>query len=391
MIRMRQISFAGSLLTLSAVLAVAGCATQEEQMSETTIRVESFGQLQDGSPVDLYTVTNAAGAEMRVTNYGGIIVSLRMPDADGNLEDIVLGYDSLAGYVRQNPYFGAIIGRYGNRIANGTFELDGETYNLATNDGSNHLHGGIKGFDKVVWAAESFENATGSGIIFSYTSPDGEEGYPGTLDATVTYTLTDENELIFNYMASTDKATPVNLTQHTYFNLAGEGEGDILSHVLQLNADAFTPVDETLIPTGELRPVENTPFDFREPTAIGARIESDTEQIRFGLGYDHNFVLRREGASEDSLVLAASVYEPSSGRLMEVFTTEPGVQFYSGNFLDGSIVGKAGTAYARRTGFCLETQHYPNSPNEPSFPSTILRPGEEYHTRTVYRFSVAER
>lgn len=375
-----------------ALLLASGCQPNQpenqQQAAPSPTEPQPFGQTPEGTPVDLYTLTNANGVEVRATTYGGIIVSLRVPDKDGQLEDIVLGYDALAGYLDETPYFGAIIGRYGNRIAKAQFTLDGETYQLAANNGPNHLHGGVKGFDKVVWQAEPFKNETGVGLAFTYTSPDGEEGYPGTLNAKVTYTLTDDDELIFDYEATTDKATPVNLTQHTYFNLAGNGEGDILDHALMIHADAFTPVDATLIPTGELRPVDGTPFDFRQPTPIGARIDEDTEQIRFGPGYDHNFVLKREDAAADSLVLAARVTEPKSGRVMEVYTTEPGLQFYSGNFLDGSITGKNGVVYAHRTGFCLETQHFPDSPNKPDFPSTILRPGETYRSRTIYKFSV---
>ncbi|HEX6070969.1 MAG TPA: aldose epimerase family protein [Longimicrobiaceae bacterium] len=344
-----------------------------------------FGVTPDGQQVTQYTVTNANGVEMKVINYGGIISSLRVPDREGNLEDVVLGFESLDGYVAEHPYFGAIIGRYGNRIAGGRFTLDGQTYQLPLNNGPNSLHGGEKGFDKVVWAAEPFENERGKGLIFTYTSPDGEEGYPGTLQARVTYTLTDANELIFDYHATTDKATPVNLTQHTYFNLAGDGAGSILNHEMMLNASRFTPVDSTLIPTGDLRDVEGTPFDFRQPTPLGARIDQDDEQLRFGIGYDHNFVIDR--AEGDSLSLAARVYEPTSGRVMEVLTTEPAVQLYTGNFLDGSLTGKNGTVYEHRTGFCLETQHFPDSPNQPAFPSTILQPGEEYRSTTVYRFS----
>ncbi|HMB94237.1 MAG TPA: aldose epimerase family protein [Rhodothermales bacterium] len=382
-----------SLLILLALLLIAGCTAQEEQQEDplpeatTSNTPQPFGQTEEGTPVQLYTLTNANGVEARVTNYGGIIVSLRIPDAQGQLEDVVLGYDSLASYLDETPYFGAIIGRYGNRIGGAQFVLDDSTYTLEANNGPNHLHGGVKGFDKVVWDAEPFEDERGTGLIFTYTSPDGQEGYPGTLNATVTYILTDDNELIFDYEATTDKATPVNLTQHTYFNLAGDGSGDILDHEMMINAETFTPVDSTLIPTGELRPVEGTPFDFRQPTAIGARIDADNEQIRFGPGYDHNFVLKRENASADSLALAARVTEPTSGRVMEIFTTEPGIQFYSGNFLDGSLTGKGGMAYEYRTGFCLETQHFPDSPNKPDFPSTILRPGETYHSCTVYKFS----
>jgi aldose 1-epimerase len=347
---------------------------------------QAFGQTADGVAVELYTLTNPDGIEVRAISYGGIILSLKVPDREGKLGDVVLGYDALDGYLKASPYFGSIIGRYGNRIAGGKFSLDGKPYTLATNNGKNALHGGVKGFDKVVWQAEPLEQDDRVGVVFSYTSPDGEEGYPGTLQATVTYALTDANELVFEYQAVTDKATPVNLTQHSYFNLAGDGSGDVLGHELMLNASRFTPVDSTLIPTGELRGVEGTPFDFRTPTAIGARIAANDEQIRFGGGYDHNVVLDREGA--DGLVLAARVYEPTSGRVMEVRTTEPGVQFYSGNFLDGSITGKGGHVYEHRTGFCLETQHYPDSPNKPDFPSTILRPGETYRSRTMYAFSV---
>lgn len=371
-------------------LLVVGCTDSEPVTTNTAVTEQSFGQTPEGQEVKLYTIRNEGGIEMQVTNYGGIITSLLVPDADGNVEDIVLGFDSLSGYLEGHPYFGAIIGRYGNRIAGGQFTLDGETYTLAKNDGPNHLHGGLKGFDKVVWNAEPFETSDGVGIVFTYTSPDGEEGYPGTLAAQVTYTLTSDNELIFDYNATPDKATPINLTQHTYFNLAGHDAGDILDHVLMINADAFTPVDATLIPTGEIRSVEGTPFDFREPTPIGQRIDADDEQIRFGGGYDHNFVLNRSETGGQAEVLAARVHEPTSGRVMEVYTTEPGVQFYSGNFLDGTLTGKNGTAYVKRSGFCLETQHFPDSPNKPDFPSTILRPGETYQSRTIYRFSVQE-
>jgi aldose 1-epimerase len=335
--------------------------------------------------VDLFTLTNVNGMEVRAMTYGGIIVSLRVPDRDGKLGDVVLGYDTLDGYLKVSPYFGAIIGRYGNRIAHGKFTLDGEPYQLATNDGPNALHGGLKGFDKVVWHGEPFQKKEGVGVVFTYTSPDGEEGYPGKLDATVTYTLTDANTLAFDYRAVTDKPTPVNLTQHTYFNLAGAAAGDILSHELMLKASQFTPIDSTLIPTGEMRAVAGTPFDFTTPHAIGERIGAQDEQLRFGGGYDHNFVLDRNDTG--SLSLAARVYEPTTGRVMEVSTTEPGIQFYSGNFLDGSITGKARHVYKHRSGFCLETQHYPDSPNKPDFPSTILRPGQEYRSRTVYAFS----
>lgn len=375
-------------LLFMLLLALSACGPDAETTPpRESVVAAPFGTV-GGTNVDVYTIRNRNGIEMRVTNYGGIILSLLTPDRDGNLEDVVLGYDDLQGYLDETPYFGALIGRYGNRIDEGTFTLDGETYTLATNNGPNHLHGGVQGFDKVVWNAEPFERADASGLVLTYTSPDGEEGYPGTLQAKVTYTLTDDDRLIFDYEATTDKATPVNLTQHTYFNLKGEGGGDILDHIVMINADRFTPVDSTLIPTGELAPVRGTPFDFTEPTPIGSRIEADDEQLRFGLGYDHNFVLNRAGGS-DELALAAQVYEPESGRLMEVRTTEPGVQFYTGNFLDGSLTGKDGRVYAHRTGFCLETQHFPDSPNQPNFPSTILQPGDTYTSRTVYTFSAS--
>ncbi len=368
------------LVATMFILALAACSTPTPQAEAVTER--PFGQLPGGEAATLYTVTNANGVQMQVTNYGGIITSLRVPDRDGNLADVVLGYDSLASYLDETPYFGALIGRYGNRIAGGRFTLDDTTYTLALNNGPNTLHGGEKGFDKRLWDAQPFSTDSTAGIVFTRRSPAGEEGYPGNLDARVTYTLTNDNRLIFDYEATTDRATPVNLTQHSYFNLAGGG--DILGHELMINADAFTPVDSTLIPTGEIRPVENTPFDFRQPTAIGARIDADDEQIRFGPGYDHNFVLNGQPGE---MKIAARVYEPTTGRVLEIRTTEPGLQFYSGNFLDGTLVGKGGTAYQYRTGIALETQHFPDSPNQAAFPSTILRPGETYQSRTVYSFS----
>lgn len=348
------------------------------------VKKEAFGTTRDGKAVDLYTLTNAHGLEVRAMTYGGIIISLRVPDAGGAFDDIVLGINSLEGYLAGHPFFGTIVGRYGNRIAKAKFTLDGVEYKLAVNNGPNSLHGGLKGFDKVVWQAQSFESQDGVGVIFTYTSADGEEGYPGNLAVKVTYTLTDRSELIFDYHATTDKATPVNLTQHTYFNLAGAGKGDVLGHVMMINADRFTPVDATLIPLGELGSVAGTPLDFRQPTAIGARIEQKDEQLVLGGGYDHNFVLNRKGPG---LALAARVLEPSTGRVLEVQTTEPGVQFYTGNFLDGTVTGKGGHVYRRRYGFCLETQHFPDSPNQPNFPSTILRPGQTYDSRTVFKFS----
>src|SRR5438067_11606165 len=355
------------LLSLSSILAGAPSEAREKPV----IKKEAFGNTSDG-PVDVYTIANSHGMEVRVTNYGGIIVLLRVPDKKGMPGDVVLGYDNLDGYLKNSPYFGAIVGRHGNRIANGKFTLDGVDYHLAKNNGPNSLHGGLKGFDKVIWHAEPFTNKEGSGLVLTYTSKEGEEGYPGNLKIKITYTVTDQNELQIDYEATTDKATPVNLTNHSYFNLAGQGNGDILKHEVEINADRFTPVDATLVPTGELREVKGTPLDFRKPTAIGARINTDDEQMKFGKGYDHNFVLNGKGKGPH---LAARVHEPTSGRVMEVWTTEPGVQFYTGNFLDGSNKGKGGKVYKHRYGFCLETQHFPDSPNQPKFPSTVLKPG----------------
>lgn len=350
-----------------------------------TITRHRFGQTAEGIPVDLFTLTNRNGVEVKITNYGGIVVSLKVPDRNGTLGDVVLGYDTLEGYLKDNrPYFGAIIGRYANRIAKGRFTLDGREYRLAQNDGDNHLHGGIKGFDKVVWKARPVKNRQGVGVRLTYRSRDGEEGYPGTVSVTVTYTLTDANELRIDYVATTTKKTILNLTHHSYFNLAGTG--DILEHRLWINADRFTPVDRTLIPTGEIRSVKGTPLDFTRPTPIGARIEEQDEQLLFGHGYDHNWVLNK---SDASLTLAARVKEPRTGRVLEVYTTEPGLQFYSGNFLDGSITGKANRVYGRRAGFCLEAQHFPDSPNKPHFPSVVLAPGQQYRQTTVYKFSVS--
>ena len=344
---------------------------------------EFFGTTPDGAAAELFTIVNAAGVTLKATNYGGIIVSLLVHDRAGRLDDVVLGYETLDGYFTDSPYFGAIIGRYANRVRDGRFTLDGRTYGLARNDGPNHLHGGVRGFDKVLWRAAPFRASEGAGVRFTYASADGEEGYPGMLQAGVTYTLTDGNELIFDYRATADKPTPVNLTQHSYFNLAGGGR-DILDHRLTIDADRFTPVDPTMIPTGELRSVAGTPFNFRRVRAIGAHIDEADEQIRLGRGYDHNFVLNNSGSGP---VGAAAVCDPESGRAMEISTTEPGLQFYSGNLLDGTITGKGGQVYNRHQGFCLETQHFPDSPNQPAFPSTILRPGEEYRSRSVYRFT----
>ena len=316
-------------------------------------------------------------------NYGGTVVSLKVPDRKGKLGDVVLGFDDLDGYIKESPYFGALIGRFGNRIGKGSFTLGGRHYSLAKNDGENHLHGGVKGFDKVVWKAEPVRKDGDVGLSLTYLSKDGEEGYPGNLSVKVVYLWTRDNQLKIDYSATTDKETVVNLTHHSYFNLAGEG--DILGHRLWINADRFTPVDKGLIPTGELRSVKGTPMDFTREAAIGARIGQKDEQLKFGKGYDHNWVLNRKG---EGLERAASLFDPGSGRVMEVYTTEPGLQFYSGNVLDGTLRGKAGRVYKRRTGLCLETQHFPDSPNKPGFPSVGLQPGEKYSTSTVYKFSV---
>ncbi|MFZ6011403.1 MAG: aldose epimerase family protein [Bacteroidota bacterium] len=356
-----------------------------ETRSITGVKKDLFGKMPDGTDIFLFTLTNRAGVTMRVTNYGGIIVSLMVPDKTGKFEDVVLGYDSLTDYVQRNRFFGALIGRYGNRIAGGKFQLDGTAYQLAQNNFGNHLHGGPRGFDKVVWAIEELPSAEGVALKLSYLSKDGEENYPGNLRAEVTYTLTHNDELKLDYRAVTDKTTIVNLTQHTYFNLNGNTKADILQHELTLNADKFVPVDQTLIPTGELKNVADTPFDFKTPHTIGSRIDTKDQQLEFGAGYDHCWVLRE---SEDTLKHAATLYEPTSGRVMTVHTTEPGIQFYSGNFLDGSLVGKYDVAYKKRYGLCLETEHFPDSPNHNTFPSVVLRAGEVYTTRSVYAFSV---
>jgi aldose 1-epimerase len=345
------------------------------------IKKEPFGNMADGTPVDLYTLTNANSLQVKITTYGGAVVSLLVPDRDGKLDDVVLGFKTLEEYVEKSPFFGCITGRYANRIAKGKFTLNGAAYTLAQNDGPNHLHGGVKGFDKVVWSAQEKSD---DGLELTYLSKDGEEGYPGNLSVEVTYTLTNDDELRIDYLATSDEDTVINLTNHTYFNLADGGAGDILGHELMINADRFTPVDATQIPTGELRSVAATPMDFLHMMAIGARIGQDDEQLRLGLGYDHNWVLN---SSDGTLALAAKVQEPTTGRVMQVYTTEPGIQFYSGNFLNGTIAGKGGKVYHKRHGLCLETQHFPDSPNQPSFPSTVLKPGETYQTTTIYRFA----
>ncbi|MES2163609.1 MAG: aldose epimerase family protein [Pseudomonadota bacterium] len=349
-------------------------------MSQPTITTSAFGP-----EATLYTLTNANGMIVKISDLGGVITEIHVPDRDGQLADVCLGFDDAAAYLGESHYLGALIGRYGNRIANGRFTLGGETYQLNVNNGVNHLHGGLDGFHRRMWEAETFATPKSAGLILSYLSADGEQGYPGNLEVTVIYELRNNNELRIAFHAITDKATPVNLTNHAYFNLAGKG--DILSHELTIAADAYTPVDSGLIPTGELPAVAGTPFDFRTPHAIGARINEDDEQLRHGAGYDHNFVLNK--SAPGALELAARVRDPSSGRVLEVLTQEPGVQFYCGNFLHDGMGGK-GRIFSHRSGFCLEPQHYPDSPNRPEFPSTILRPGEEYTTVMSYRFSVED-
>src|SRR5689334_9806636 len=353
--------------------------------AQTSITHKPFGKTTDGQSVDLYTLRNRRGMEARITNYGGIVVSLTTPDRNGKMADVVLGYNDLDTYMKPPfPYFGAIIGRYGNRIAKGRFTLNGVEYKLAVNNGENSLHGGLKGFDIQVWTASERNTAAGPALVLSYLSKDGEEGYPGNLRVTVVYTLTNNNELRIDYTATTDKDIVLNLTHHSYFNLAGEGNGDILQHNLVLRADSFIPTDAESIPTGEIRNVAGTPFDFRKANTIGERINNDDEQLKFGNGYDHTWVI---DGPMGKLRPAAVVYERTSGCEMKVWTTEPGVQFYTGNFLDAAIIGKSGKPYPRRSGFCLETQHYPDSPNEPKFPTTTLRKGATYHSTTIYRFS----
>lgn len=342
------------------------------------VQKQVYGKLPDGRPVDLYTLTNAAGMRVQLINYGAITVSVEVPDRSGKLTDVTLGYDTLAGWLDNKPYFGATIGRYANRIARGQFTLDGKTYTLARNNGANHLHGGIRGFDKVLWNAEPVQTPESAGVRFTYLSRDGEEGYPGNLSVTALYSLNDDNEFKVEFSATTDKPTVVNLAHHTYWNLAGAAAGDILGHELMLNADHFTPVDEDLIPTGQIASVAGTPMDFTRPTPIGARI------AQVAGGYDHNYVLRKQAGQ---VALAARVYEPQSGRVLEIYTDQPGIQFYSGNFLDGTVRGKGGVAYQKHHGFCLETQHYPDSPNRPEFPSVVLRPGETYKHVMIHKFS----
>ncbi len=363
-----------------AGLTLAACGNNTETGAPAVMKKASWGKLPDGRDVDLFTLSNGKGMEASIMNYGGVVVTLKPADKNGpGTTDVVLGFDAFEPYIKNPSYFGALIGRYGNRIGHGAFKLDGVTYHVPKNDNDNSLHGGTDGFNKKLWTAREMPN----GIELTYLSKDGEEGYPGNLTSKVTYTLTADNGLRIDYSAATDKDTVLNLTNHSYFNLAGQGQGDILGHEIMIEADRFTPVDAGLIPTGELKPVDGTPFDFRKSSVIGARINDDDQQLKLGKGYDHNFVLNRKGGSVE---LAARVRDPKSGRVMEVLTDQPGIQFYTGNFLDGTLRGKGGIAYQQRYAFCLETQHFPDSPNKPSFPSTELKPGQEYKTTTIYRF-----
>jgi aldose 1-epimerase len=375
------------------LLAVTGACTSgkqpasETESHETGIKRSVFGKMPDGQEVNLYTLTNSDGMQVAITNYGGRIVSIMAPDRNGKMADVVLGFDNLQGYLDTHTYFGALIGRYANRIGGAKFTLDGKVYHLPVNNGPNSLHGGIKGFDQKVWTAKEIPGDEPA-LELTYFSKDGEEGYPGNLHAKVVYTLTKDNSVKIDYSATTDKDTVINMTNHSYFNLAGEGNGNILKQVLYINSDEITPVDATQIPTGKIMKVDGTPFDFRKPTAIGARINEDNQQLKNGKGYDINYILNRKGPG---LELAARAYDPESGRELEVYTTEPGIQLYSGNFLDGSVHGKGGVAYDMRSAFCLETQHYPDSPNHPSFPTTELKPGQTFHQVTVFKFTTTSK
>jgi aldose 1-epimerase len=371
----RPVALMGAIACAAILMATTANAGNIEK--------RDFGKLPDGTPVVEYTLTNGKNMSVGVINYGGIITSIKVPDRDGKIDNVVLGFRDMDSYVSKNPYFGVIAGRYANRIANAKFMLDGKEYTLAANNGPNSLHGGVKGFDKHIWQVKEVPGGDSVGLELAYRSPDGEEGYPGNLDAKVTYTLTDKNEFRIDYAATTDKATVINLTSHSYFNLAGNGSGTVLDHKLTINADKYTPVDPTSIPTG-IASVEGTPFDFRQPTRIGDRIRDGDQQLIYGRGYDHNWVLSR--SNDGSLALAARLEDAKTGRILEISTTEPGIQFYTGNFLDGTLVGSAGKMYRQGDGLCLETQHFPDSPNHPDFPSTVLKPGETYKTSTVHRF-----
>jgi aldose 1-epimerase len=386
----RRVAVVVGLVMMLGVVPETPSLAQPEQSrrGEPTITSQPWGEV-DGQSVDLFTLRNGRGMTVRITNYGGIIQSIEVPDRRGRTANVALGFDNLDDYVTSSPYFGCITGRYANRIAGGRFTLEGQTYQLAQNNGVNHLHGGNVGFDKRVWEATPFEGRGSVGLRLTYVSPAGEENYPGTLTTEVTYTVTRDGEIRVRYQATTDAPTIVNLTNHSYINLAGEGTGTIEDHVLELEASRYTPVDDTLIPTGELAPVAGTPFDFTRPHAVGERLRSSHEQIVIGQGYDHNFVLDRPSSDDTSLIRAARVTDPHSGRVLEIRTTEPGIQFYSGNFLDGTLVGTSGRVYRQTDGFALETQHFPDSPNQPDFPTTALYPGDTYDTTTVYRFDVA--
>ena len=367
------------------LLSLVISCTVADKKEPVLIDSENFTDVVDGQEVKLFTLQNINGLVTQITNYGGRVVSLWAPDSNGDYEDIVLGYESMEGYLNSNEiYYGALIGRYGNRIGGGEFVLNDTVYSLAQNDAENTLHGGVKGFNDVVFEAEKPDAQT---LVLTYTSPHMEEGFPGNLEVKVQYQLTDDNELKIEYWATTDRPTPVNLTHHSFFNLKGAGDGTINDHLLMINADYYTPVDESLIPTGEIAPVKGTPMDFRELTRIGERLGEEFQQLEFGKGYDHNWVLND---AENGLTYAAKVVEPNSGRTLEVYTNEPGMQFYGGNFLDGSDTGKYGENYQYRGAFCLETQHFPDSPNKAEFPSTILNPGEEYYSVCVYEFGVEE-
>ncbi|MDE3135270.1 MAG: galactose mutarotase [Acidobacteriota bacterium] len=370
---------------LAAVAAVTITTPRLRADAGPKIKKLPFGKLADGTPIQLYVLTNKNGVQAAITNFGARLVSLKVPDKNGKLADVILGYSSVEGYEKDTAYFGAIAGRYANRIAKGRFTLDGVTYKLPINNGVNSLHGGTKGFDKLVWQARELTKSANPAVELTLTSPNGDQGYPGTLHVRVIYTLTDQNALRIQYWATTDKPTVINLTNHAYFNLDGQGNGDILDTVLMINADEYTPTDKTQIPTGEIVSVKGTPFDFLKPTPIGARINENNPQLKIAGGYDHNWVVNRD--HKTGLVLAARAYSPKTGRVLTVYTTEPGIQFYSGNFLDGTLVGKGGKAYKYRYGFTLETQHYPDSPNHPNFPSTVLKPGQVYRQTTVFKFS----
>jgi aldose 1-epimerase len=386
-VRTRKARLAVAAVLAGAVAAiVAGAVGSAAPAAGPTITKQPFGSTSEG-PVDLYTLTNSHQMEVKIMTYGGIIQSVKVPDRSGHVANVVLGFDNLADYVAKSPYFGCITGRYANRIALGKFTLDGVTYQLPINNPPNSLHGGTIGFDKHIWAATVIQNPDSVGLKLTFTSPDGDQGYPGTLKAEVDYLLTERNQIKIDYRATTDKPTVVNLTNHSYWNLAGEGSGSIERHDLRLNASHYTPVDPTLIPTGSIDSVLGTPMDFTKSTPIGARIRDGFPQLVIGRGYDHNYVLDRHGSHDTSLILAARVHEPTSDRILDIYTTEPGIQFYSGNFLDGTLVGTSGRMYRQGDGFALETQHYPDSPNQPSFPSTVLRPGQVYTSETIYQLS----